>query len=165
MDILTELLEWCKHIIDIVAVIIMLWGVILSVIKLVKVETSNSNDIENIVYKENIRAFLATYILLGLELFIVADIIQIIVSPDYNDLIILVVVVVVRTVISFFLERDFKEALNSIKMLNDGEFEDFYLPKASFKGVLTKDKKGDLIEHPVIKENKQSSNQKINDEK
>ncbi|WP_423363351.1 DUF1622 domain-containing protein [Mycoplasma sp. P36-A1] len=131
METIKMIINICKYFVDGAAVIIMMWGVVLSLIKLVKVEFAKFNDLEQIVYKENIRAYLATYILLGLELFIVADIILLIVSPDQTELMILVVVVVVRTLISFFLEKDFREALHSAKLLKDGELNDFYIPSVS----------------------------------
>jgi|GEM_PF-1596846 len=126
---IVHVLELFKHIIDIIAVIWMVWGVLLSVLKLVKLEFQTKLlDIEQMVYKENIRAFLATYILLGLELFIVADIIQIIINPQQSELNTLVIVVIVRTVISFFLQKDFHEALENAKALKEGDFDNFKIP-------------------------------------
>ena len=122
-------LVFTKITIDILAIIWMVWGVFLAVLKLIKLEFQTKIlDIEQMVYKENIRAFLATYILLGLELFIVADIIQIIINPDESDILILVVVVIIRTVISYFLQKDFHEALENAKALKEGEFDNFKLP-------------------------------------
>ena len=111
MDSIKLVLEVIKIIIDYLAIVIMLWGVVLATIKFVKGEISIKSDEKKIVNKENIRAFLATYILLGLEIFIVADIIALIIDPNQEDIIILVIIVVIRTLISFFLERDFRDIL------------------------------------------------------
>lgn len=109
-----EILHYIKIVIEIIAVIIILWGTIISLVSFTKSELTNKNKLEKMKKAENIRGFLATYILLGLELFIVADIIQIIISPTTDDLIILVVVVVVRTLMSYFLEKDYRSTLSEI---------------------------------------------------
>ncbi len=109
-----ESLHYIKIIIEIIAVIIMLWGLIVSLVSFAKNEVKTKDKFDRMINIENIRGFLATYILLGLELFIVADIIQIIISPTTDDLIVLVVIVVVRTLMSYFLEKDYRSTLSEI---------------------------------------------------
>ena len=52
---------------------------------------------------------LVSYILLSLEILIVADIIETIVSPTLTDIALLAATVVIRTVISYFLNKEIKE--------------------------------------------------------
>lgn len=108
------LLSILKEIIDYIAIIIMVWGVAVSLVRLVRGEILIKDESQQILHRENIRAYLATYILLGLEIFIVADIIAIIINPTTDELIVLVIIVVVRTVISFFLEREFRSTLSDL---------------------------------------------------
>jgi len=56
-----------------------------------------------------IRLELTGKIVFGLEFLIAADILATIVSPSQEDLIMLAVVVVIRTVLGYFLEREAKE--------------------------------------------------------
>ena len=55
---------------------------------------------------EEARLFLGRYILLGLELMIVSDLIHSFMKPDLESLYVLGLVVVIRTAISFFLGRE-----------------------------------------------------------
>ncbi|MCQ8183880.1 DUF1622 domain-containing protein [Parvularcula maris] len=55
------------------------------------------------------RLRLGTYILAGLEFMIVADILFTIVNRTLEDVIVLAIVVAVRTLISFFLNRELEE--------------------------------------------------------
>jgi uncharacterized membrane protein len=55
------------------------------------------------------RIELGRYILAGLELFIVADIIRTALSLAFADLLFLGLLVVIRSIISYFLDRELKE--------------------------------------------------------
>ena len=55
------------------------------------------------------RADFVTYILLGLEFLIASDILKTVVDPTLDELAILGGVVVVRTVLSVFLNKEIKE--------------------------------------------------------
>ena len=55
---------------------------------------------------EQARLFLGRYILLGLELMIVSDLIHSFLKPDLESLYVLALVVVIRTAISFFLGKE-----------------------------------------------------------
>lgn len=52
---------------------------------------------------------LGTYVLFSLEVLIVADIIDTIVKPDWQDIIRLGAIVAIRTVISHFLNKEMEE--------------------------------------------------------
>lgn len=55
---------------------------------------------------EQARLFLGRYILLGIELMIVSDLIHSFMKPDLESLYVLGLVVVIRTAISFFLGKE-----------------------------------------------------------
>lgn len=59
--------------------------------------------------REAIRHQLGSYMLLGLEFLIAADIIETVRSPDLRDIGILGAIVAIRTVISYFLNRELVE--------------------------------------------------------
>lgn len=56
-----------------------------------------------------IRAHFGSYLLLGLELLIAADILKTVVEPSYQELITLAGIVVLRTILAVFLNRELKE--------------------------------------------------------
>ncbi|HKL11066.1 MAG TPA: DUF1622 domain-containing protein, partial [Clostridia bacterium] len=58
--------------------------------------------------REEARLALGSYILLGLEILIVADIIETVINPAIEEIAILGAIVLIRTVISFFLDREIK---------------------------------------------------------
>lgn len=67
--------------------------------------------IDNFFEEANqIRAILGTYILFGLEFMIAADIIYTFVKPEQGGLYQLACVVIIRTLISFFLAKEVAEA-------------------------------------------------------
>ena len=57
------------------------------------------------VYKK-VRFMLAQYILLGLEFMVASDVIYTVLARDYESLIVLVALVVVRTIFAYSLERE-----------------------------------------------------------
>lgn len=61
----------------------------------------------------DIRLFLGTYILFGLEFMIVSDLIHSFLKPELSSLASLGVLVVIRTMISFFLGRELESAAES----------------------------------------------------
>ncbi|WP_317190574.1 MULTISPECIES: DUF1622 domain-containing protein [Parabacteroides] len=56
-----------------------------------------------------LRAELGTYLLLGLELLIASDILKTVLEPSLDELAILGGIVVLRTVLSVFLNKEIKE--------------------------------------------------------
>jgi uncharacterized membrane protein len=89
--------------------VIIIWGVIISTFQFFKNELSKSSSSEKAVQRAYIRTFLASYILLGLEVLIAADIIDTIAHPELNEIITLIVIVFIRTFISYFLQKEIKE--------------------------------------------------------
>ena len=105
-----EILGVVKEIIDVVAIVVIIWGVAISLVKIVGIEFTGKSEKSKMIRRQSIRAYLGTYILLGLELLIAADIIATIAHPTQGDIIILGVIVIIRTFISYFLGSEIKEA-------------------------------------------------------
>ncbi|WP_077855798.1 DUF1622 domain-containing protein [Clostridium beijerinckii] len=95
------------------SITIIVWGVFLCLINFIKVEISINNR-SNIVQKiTSAKNYLGSYILLGLEILISADIIDSILNPTMHDILRLAAIVIIRTVISYFLNKEMKATENN----------------------------------------------------
>ncbi len=94
--------------ISIVGAIVVLWGIVESAIAFVtmKVAPHGPSPIQE---SESIRQKLGSHLLLGLEIFIAADIISSVASPTWERVGILASIVGVRTVLSYFLRMEIKQ--------------------------------------------------------
>jgi len=98
---------------DIASVLILCVGVIKALIAFF---TNGLRDItrrqrlDDISANNLIKQHLGSYILLSLEILIAADIIKSILEPSLDDILILGAIVIIRTIISYFLERETNNA-------------------------------------------------------
>ena len=104
-----EILHMASTIIGVVGAAIIVWGVILIVFRLLKLEIRRFRQKSIFYERERLRHQLGSYLLLGLEFLIAADIIGTITHPTLNDMAVLGSIVLIRTVISYFLEREVSE--------------------------------------------------------
>lgn len=95
-------------ILDVLSIGIIVFGAIASFIKLVQAKTKNKFP-SVLTRNKFIKAYLGSYILLSLEFLIVADIIESIIKPTFQDIIKLALIVIIRTVISYFLNKEISE--------------------------------------------------------
>ncbi len=86
-------------IVGILAVLIMLWGVALILWRFVGARLFHGRTFG----RDAARSELGFYILLGLELLIIADVIKTITAPDLEHVLVLGLIVLIRTVIAFSL--------------------------------------------------------------
>ncbi len=93
-----ELIQLLIRAISIVGTLVIVWG-ILFVLKDFLFDLF-SDDAQS---KRQMRQKLGSYLILGLEFFIAADIIRTITRPDWNDIGMLAAIIVLRTVLSYFL--------------------------------------------------------------
>lgn len=100
---LIEVLSWAAAAIGLLAILVMLIGALRFTLGFVRAEPSGAARIGRI---DGARMELGRYILAGLELFIVSDIVETALSLRLSDLIFLGVLVAIRSVISFFLGRE-----------------------------------------------------------
>ena len=89
---------------------VVVWGVIEAVVAFVTLKFSSSKE-DPVAKSETIRQRLGAHLLLGLEIFIAADIISSAVSPSWEKVGILVAIVGVRTVLSYFLRMELKQGV------------------------------------------------------
>lgn len=109
MNISLEFLKPISIAISIISIGVVVYGVIIAVFAFIKTEFSRPSKGFNIEHLRILRADLGTYILLGLELLIASDIIETVVEPGLMELAILGGVVILRTLLSFFLDREIHE--------------------------------------------------------
>ena len=101
-----EILHLTSTVIGVVGVSIIVWGVILITFRLFKLEIKRVKQKSIYHEREILRHQLGSYLLLGLEFLIAADIIGTITHPTLNDMAVLGSIVLIRTIISYFLERE-----------------------------------------------------------
>ncbi len=99
-------LSYISRCIGIAGAVIILWGTLISFIRTVKLEALGLSGQDICSKREITRHHFGSYILLGLEFLIAADIVDTIIKPSINELIVLGSVVLIRTVLSFFLNRE-----------------------------------------------------------
>ena len=106
---LKTVFEYLYFIIGSIGVAIIVWGVILSMYRLIKLEFSRAKDKSIYRERESVRHLFATYLLMALEFLIAADIIASVIHPTFEEIAILASTVVIRTVISYFLEKEIEK--------------------------------------------------------
>ena len=109
MDTLVNILEYISLGIGAVGIFIVLWGVVLGFIEFLRAQAASFGKGGKAVPLEKIRIDLGRYLLLGLEFLIAADIIRTIVKPSLEEVVVLVAIVAIRTVISFFLNKEIEK--------------------------------------------------------
>ncbi len=89
---------------NVVGMIIILWGSLVCTIKFLHSQFATVLKGESSEKQINyLRGQMASYILMGLEFMIAGDIIHTVIKPDKEALIVLGSIVVIRTMISYFL--------------------------------------------------------------
>ena len=88
---------------------IVMWGVIEGLVKLLGRFRSLLDSAVQPIPISRIRLAIGEKIALGLDFFLAGDIIQTIIIPSWESLAILGGIVIIRTIIAFFLNRDIKE--------------------------------------------------------
>ena len=100
------ILEFCDLLIGImsaIAIFVMICGVLQATILFIKNEIKGS---DKSTVLRSIKNNLGAYVLLSLEILIAADIIESIIKPTFNDIAKLAALVIIRTVISYFLGKE-----------------------------------------------------------
>ncbi|MFO7938222.1 MAG: DUF1622 domain-containing protein [Bacteroidales bacterium] len=95
-------------------VAIIVWGVVLTIYRLLKLEFSRLKKKSIYRERESVRHQFASYLLLALEFLIAADIIATVIHPTFEEIAILASIVVIRTIVSYFLEKEI-EKFNTIE--------------------------------------------------
>ena len=101
LQILVTILDW-------LSVLVIIYGVIMQFINFIISEFTakdRSVAVEKVTMLKN---FLGTYILFALEILIGADIIESILDPSIDHILSLAALVIIRTIISYFLNKEIK---------------------------------------------------------
>jgi len=92
--------------IGIAGIVVVTWGAIISFIQFVGLEGKGLFGANVGKKREHLRQHLGTYILMGLEFLIVADLIRTVIRPTLQELAVLGSIVIIRTIVSYFLDRE-----------------------------------------------------------
>ena len=105
---LKNILHILVAILDLLSVLVIIYGVIMQSIGFVISEITAKDRkiaVEKVTMLKN---FLGTYILFALEILIGADIIESILDPSIDHILSLAALVIIRTIISYFLNKEIK---------------------------------------------------------
>ena len=110
MDQIMGVIRIIAFCIGVAGTFIIVYGALLTAIQFIRLESGRL--FKGVTHKEkrSIRQRFGAFILLGLEFFIAADIIKTIMKPTVQDIAILGSIVVIRTLISYFLNRELAES-------------------------------------------------------
>lgn len=106
---LTGFLNTLATIISVTSLLIVTYGALIGVISFFRNELMRLTGNYSITNIRKLRAVFGTYLLLGLEFLIASDILKTVLEPTLNELAILGGIVVLRTVLSVFLNKEIKE--------------------------------------------------------
>lgn len=95
--------------ISILSMVVISYGSILAMLRFIQNEFSRINGKFSFRKLNSIKINFSYYLLLGLDFLIAADVIRTIVENTLQDLTILGISVLIRTILSFFLGREMKE--------------------------------------------------------
>lgn len=101
-----KILHSISIIIGLIGAAIIVWGVILTTFRLLNIEIKRFKQKSVYHEREILRHQLGSYLLLGMEFLIAADIIGTVTHPTIKDMAVLGSIVFIRTVISYFLEKE-----------------------------------------------------------
>lgn len=108
-QLLIDLVEMVVPWIEMIGIAVVLWGAIEGLLKLLLRIKSALRKAVQLTPISHIRAAIGEKTALGLDFFLAGDIIQTIMVPSWQSLAILGGIVVIRTVIAFFLNKDLRE--------------------------------------------------------
>ena len=91
--------------ISVISLIIVIYGAIIAFCAFIRNESRRFTGKYSFTATRELRADLGTYLLLGLEFLIASDILKTVLEPSLNELAILGGVVILRTVLSIFLNK------------------------------------------------------------
>ena len=110
MNMVEPLFEMMVFFLYILCILVLMWGIILAIKDFFQTELRHLTRVDSRYNITGIRSFLGSYILLSLEILIAADIVESIINPSIQDLIVLASIVVIRTVMAYFLHKEMMDA-------------------------------------------------------
>jgi uncharacterized membrane protein len=105
-----QVLHYISLGIGIIGIAVIVWGVFRTLVRAVILEFTECRLKHTSCEREGLRREFGSYLLLGLEFLIAADIVGTISHPTLEEVAVLGSIVAIRTVISFFLNREMQIA-------------------------------------------------------
>lgn len=112
---LDSFLNTLATIISVTSLLIVTYGALIGVLSFLRNEVRRFTGGFSITNIRKLRATFGTYLLLGLEFLIASDILKTVLEPSLNELAILGGIVVLRTILSVFLNKEIKELESETK--------------------------------------------------
>lgn len=113
MSVIAEIaeapLEFAAESVDLIGIAILLIAAVKFLLHYAGFEIARFRGIECVFQIRDMRLRLGSYILLGLEFMIISDVIHSALSRTLDDFLILGVLVLIRSALSFFLSLDLKD--------------------------------------------------------
>ncbi len=103
---MSSILQTISDIISYISIVIIYYGAIIGLFRFIANELSRSKNSFSLAKTVQIKIEVGHYLLLGLEFLIASDIIDTILNPSFEDLGILGGTVLIRTGLSFFLNKE-----------------------------------------------------------
>jgi len=116
-------LDYISLSIGYVGIAVIVWGVIRTLLRVVFLELTKCRFKHTCFEREGLRREFGSYLLLGLEFLIAADIVGTISHPTLEEVAVLGSIVAIRTVISFFLNREMQIAQTHAGEVTDTNVE------------------------------------------
>lgn len=113
MHLLHSIFEWLETIIDVSAALVMVLAFAGAMFSYMKIAIS-SERVERIKQLQIVRCDLGVKLVFALELLIISDLLVTIVSRSMDDMIIVGALVLIRTVIGYFLNKEIEEVSTAI---------------------------------------------------
>jgi uncharacterized membrane protein len=98
--------EYLEYVLGGIGVAVIVWGVVSGTVYLGYLETKRLRGQNICRDREHLRIHMGSYLLLGLEILVAADIIRTVITPTFDELITLGSIVAIRTVLNYFLNRE-----------------------------------------------------------
>jgi uncharacterized membrane protein len=109
-----EVGEGISLVLEIISVMCIVIGMILSVYLMIKLARKPTTPMHN-----RVRAKFGGWLALALEFQLASDIVKTTVSPTYENLIIVGAVALIRTFLNYFLSRELKEEMEAQKIFEE----------------------------------------------
>lgn len=106
---LRTFLNLLATIISVTSLFIVTYGALIGFISFIRNELKRFSGNYSPTNIRKLRAIFGTYLLLGLEFLIASDILKTVLEPTLNELAILGGIVVLKTILSVFLNKEIKE--------------------------------------------------------
>ena len=108
MHALDSIIEWIALAVDVVASLVMVWGFVTAVLAFIHASLRTAAA-ERFKRLQMVRCGLGMKLVFALELMIISDLLHTVVSRSMDDLLFLGALVLIRTVVAYFLNQEIQE--------------------------------------------------------